>query len=69
MVQEKRVNTAESKPYKPVYDWMMKEVVYTDEYIDWMYNSNYAKHFYKPEEIERFRAKWKRTDKQGKNGG
>ena len=54
----KRVNIAEDKKYNDVYRRIVDNIVLPEEYLDMMYNSNYAKLFYSPQEIEGFRKRW-----------
>ena len=56
----KHANVAEDKDYSRVYRDFRKHVKLPEEYLTRMYESKYAKHFYSPQEIERFHAYWSR---------
>ena len=51
-------NVAADKTYDKIYREFQKRLRLPDSYIQRMYNSRYAKHFYSAEELERFTAKW-----------
>jgi hypothetical protein len=53
-------NTRESKAYADVYETFSKTARLPIEYVDRMYRSKYARHFYTQEEIARFYDKWSR---------
>ncbi len=58
---DKLVNThlsAEEQPYAKIYKAFLKSVHLPEEYLDQMYNSMYAKHFYSADEINNFRERW-----------
>ena len=59
-------NVAAQKSYKDYYSAFTQRICLPEEYIDRMYNSQYAKHFYTLEEINRFRERWvrRRGDEQ-----
>lgn len=40
------------------YDNFINNVVFDEEYLDRMYNSNYAKYFYASHELEAFKKRW-----------
>lgn len=51
-------NRAQFKAYSGAYDRFKKEIRFTDEYLDFHYNSQYANHFYTKDELTYFREKW-----------
>jgi hypothetical protein len=53
-------NVGSQKTYGQIYRTFIDRINLPESYLDRMYNSKYAKHFYSPTEIERFRANWKR---------
>jgi hypothetical protein len=53
-----RKNIASEKAYYPIYRKFLESVLLPDSYIDEMYASKYARHFYSEQEIDAFRAKW-----------
>ena len=53
-----RANVGAEKDYASVYGRFRESVRLPDSYLEWMYTSRYARHFYAPREIERFRAYW-----------
>ena len=55
-----RVNASEDKDYGELYAWFRRAVTLPDEYLDRVYSSRYARHFYSDEEIRRMRARWAR---------
>ncbi|RRQ22838.1 putative capsular polysaccharide synthesis family protein [Thiohalobacter thiocyanaticus] len=44
------------------YREMLSRIRLPDDYIERMYDSDYMRHFYTSEQIERFRRKWRRQD-------
>lgn len=56
----RRVNEGKQKKYRDIYNAFLTNFVVKDNYLDNMYNSKYAKHFYSTDEIDKFRAKWKK---------
>lgn len=44
------------------YREILSRIRLPDEYIERMYDSDYMRHFYTPEQIQAFRDKWRRTD-------
>ncbi len=52
-------NTAEDKQYARLYKAFRKQLVLPDDYLDRIYGSQLAHHFYTPEEIAAFRRKWR----------
>jgi hypothetical protein len=52
-------NTAEDKQYARVYKAFRKHLALPDDYLDKIYDSKLAHHFYAPEEIMGFRQKWR----------
>jgi hypothetical protein len=53
-----RTNTGDSKEYAQLYKQFLKFIKLGDDYLDRMYNSKYAQHFYETSEIEAFQQKW-----------
>jgi hypothetical protein len=53
-----RSNIADVKWYSQTYDYLRKNIRIPREVCQKIYSFKYAKHFYSPEEIERFIAKW-----------
>jgi hypothetical protein len=53
-------NKSSGKEYFPAYAQFMTSVVLPDSYLDRMYNSKYATHFYTQDEIDAFRRRWSR---------
>jgi len=51
-------NTADDKAYAAVYDKFKMRIDFPDGYLDKMYSSKYAKHFYSQNEIVNFKNKW-----------
>jgi hypothetical protein len=54
-------NVSNQKEYANLYRKVKKEIVLPDPYLDEMYGSKMARHFYTPEEIAGFRARWGRN--------
>lgn len=52
-------NLAESKEYATVYKAFRKRLVLPDDYLNQIYGSKLARHFYTPDEITAFRRKWR----------
>jgi hypothetical protein len=51
-------NVGAQKPYADVYREFLRRVELPEDYVNRLLESKYARHFYSPEEIARFRAKW-----------
>jgi hypothetical protein len=51
-------NVSRDKDYFPAYTRFLDSVVLPPEYLDRMYKSRYATHFYESEEIDCFRERW-----------
>lgn len=51
-------NVAEEKSYSAAYNAFKKRIVLPDSYIEMMYTSRYAQHFYSENEIAAFTKKW-----------
>lgn len=58
-----RSNIGAQKGYAATYQDLLRSIRLPDSYLDKLYGSRYARHFYGPEEIERFAARWR--DRQG----
>ena len=54
-------NIGANKDYSNLYSAFLENLVLPDSYIDKMYDSKYARHFYSPEEIYNFSEKWRRS--------
>lgn len=55
-----KANQAANKSYHKIYRDFLTSIEIPDDYMDIMYTSKYARHFYTDEEITAFRAKWSR---------
>jgi hypothetical protein len=53
-------NEASNKIYGEIYKNFVRNAQITDDYLDRMYGSWFARHFYRPEEIAAFRSRWTR---------
>ena len=53
-------NVSESKDYAQIYQRFKTEICLPDSYLERMYSSRLAQHFYSPEEIAGFRTHWTR---------
>lgn len=53
-----RTNIANKKDYAQTYSSFRKTVPFPKTYLDTMYNSRYANHFYTEQEISNFRGRW-----------
>jgi len=51
-------NRAEGKSYQSAYRDFKSAIVLPDTYIDKMYESKFARHFYSSAELEAFKSKW-----------
>ena len=60
VVSLKNANVAQDKDYSRVYRDFKRELRLPTEYLSRMYESKYVKHFYSPQEIERFWLHWSR---------
>jgi len=56
----KSANIAEEKYYQRAYRAFRKSIILPQSYIDKMYTSKFAKHFYTLNEIEQFKRKWQK---------
>ena len=52
-------NVGSDKKYASAYNGLLQAIRLPDAYLDRMYDSKYMRHFYAPEDIEAFRAKWR----------
>lgn len=50
--------SVQDEPYAPIYKSFLAAVRLPQDYLDRMYDSVYARHFYRPEELAAFRKKW-----------
>jgi hypothetical protein len=51
-------NVGRQKYYSDAYDRFLQRFAAPESYLDDMYGSRYARHFYTPEEIAAFRRRW-----------
>jgi len=51
-------NTANEKPYAEVYQAFLREIRFTESYVNEMLNSRYTSHFFDNDEIDRLRSAW-----------
>lgn len=51
-------HVTELDPSKPMYADFVKSTVFPEDYLDRMYTSDFARHFYTEQEIKGFRQKW-----------
>lgn len=51
-------NVGAEKAYGEVYGEFLRRLTFSEDYVDRMLDSKYARHFYSPEELSRIRAKW-----------
>lgn len=51
-------NVSAQKPYADVYREFLRRVEPPEDYVNRLLGSKYARHFYSPKELARFRAKW-----------
>lgn len=56
-----QLNQSKDKYYADKYQKMRKTVTLSQEYLDLMYQSKYATHFYSSQQIQSFRDRWSRT--------
>lgn len=56
--QVEAANTGEAKPYAETYRQFLSELRVPADYLDRMYGSRYATHFYSPAELASFRRRW-----------
>ena len=54
----KEENVANEKQYHAIYRKFLNSVILPESYLEKMYTSKYAQHFYTQEEIKGFRKKW-----------
>jgi hypothetical protein len=54
----KHTHVTEQDPSKPMYSDFVRTAVFPDDYLDRMYESAFAKHFYTRAERDAFRSKW-----------
>jgi hypothetical protein len=56
----KQSNISSEKHYNRVYDDFTRLAQLPESYLSTMYESKYVNYFYRPKEIERFKARWSR---------
>lgn len=54
----KTANVADKKDYFPVYEKFKKQLKLPVNYIEKMYSSKFARHFYTDDELDSFRQRW-----------
>lgn len=54
-------NVGDRKWYASIYKQALKELKLSKEYFEYCYNSNYVKHFYTENDIERFKDRWSKN--------
>ena len=54
----KNTHVTELDPAKPMYADFVKNTSFPEHYLDRMYSSDFAQHFYSEDEISVFRDKW-----------
>ena len=54
----KKENIATEKAYAEKYREVLSGISFSDSFIDKIYRTRYATHFYSPAEIEKFKARW-----------
>ena len=54
-------NVGGQKDYADIYRAVKDSIVFPEAYLDKIYSSKFAQHFYSEAEIEKFRAKWSKT--------
>ncbi len=54
----KKSNEATNKWYKEIYKEFISKIVLPEKYLNEIYDSKFSRHFYSPEELDAFRAKW-----------
>ena len=54
-----KANTGRAKAYSELYKTFLDNLVLPAEYVDELYASRYARHFYTEQEIQTFRGRWK----------
>ena len=59
-------NVSAQKPYADVYREFLRRVELPEDYVDRLLGSKYARHFYAPEELARFRARWVKGSAAGR---
>ncbi len=58
--QKGTYNTGKTKWYAELYSSAKDHISFSEEYINLMYSSKFAKHFYSTHQLETFRQHWKR---------
>jgi hypothetical protein len=51
-------NIGEEKEYKDIYKAFLRSIVLPEDYLNRMYESAFARHFYTDAELAQFRARW-----------
>jgi glycosyltransferase involved in cell wall biosynthesis len=54
------VNAGKDKVYKHLYSEVLDRIALPEEFIDRMYASRYARHFYTDRELQQFKSRWMR---------
>lgn len=58
-------NTAEDKSYANLYKAFRRELTLPAEYVERLYGSRHARHFYSDVELDAFRRKWQTAHRSG----
>lgn len=58
VVNARKVNTGKEKHYKDYYREVLNEITFSSDFIDRVYKTKYAVHFYSKSELDQFRARW-----------
>lgn len=58
----KKHESLEDSEFYKRYNEVVDSFIADDDYLDYVYNSKYVKHFYTEKEIAAFRTKWKHKD-------
>lgn len=54
-------NVGTEKYYAAGYRRFLEKIVFPDSYLEKLYNSVYARHFYTSDELDAFETQWRRT--------
>ena len=52
-------NVGSQKQYAKAYRWFCAGIEFDIEFLDEIYGSRYARHFYSAQQLESFRARWR----------
>ncbi len=59
-----KANASSGKDYYRLYKDFLDYITLPDSYLERMYSSKYAQHFYEKKEIDHFKAKWQKDDNE-----